>query len=59
MPVLLFLHKLHNFHGQTIKSKINKALFMHILIMTLKKLNNVHISVFFSDNACLSLNKIL
>ena len=41
------------------KSKINKAMLMHILIMTLNKLNNVHISVFCSDNACLSLIKIL
>jgi len=30
---------------------------MHILITTLNKLNNVNISVFCSDNACLSLSK--
>jgi len=33
--------------------------YMHILIMTFNKLNDVHISVFCSDNACLSLIKIL
>jgi len=32
---------------------------MHIFIMTLNKLNNVYISEFCSDNACLSLIKML
>jgi len=32
---------------------------MHILIMAFNKLKNVHISVFCSDNVCLSLIKIL
>jgi len=41
------------------KSKINKAMFMCIPIMTFNKLNNVYISVFRSDDACLSLIKIL
>jgi len=37
MPVLLF-GKMHNFQGQfKYKSKINKAMFMHILLMTLNK----------------------
>ena len=40
------------------KSKINKAMFIHILIMTLNQLNNVRISVVWR-NACLSLIKIL
>jgi len=35
---------------------MNKATFMHILIMTLNKLNSVQISVFCSDNACAWLN---
>jgi len=33
-------------------------MFMFILTMTFKKLNNVHISVFCSDNACLRMIKI-
>jgi len=47
--------KMHNYHRQNIKAKlIKQCLQMHILIMTINKLNNVHISVFCS-NACLSL----
>jgi len=52
MPVILFLfifswlRKIHNFQGQNIKAKFIKHMFMHILIITLKKLLNLHISVF-------------
>jgi len=44
-PVSLFFHgyvKYTIFKNK--KSKINKAMFMHIRIITLNKLNNVHIS---------------
>ena len=54
MPVLLFFllswsRKTHSlFSSIKYKSKINKAMCMHILIMTLNKnkLNNAHLSVF-------------
>jgi len=60
-PVSVFLILLNTQFSRTnYKSKLIKAMFIHILIMTLKKLNYVYISVFFSDhNACLSLIKIL
>ena len=42
-----WLCKIHNFQGQQYKSKIIKAMFMHIFIMTFNKLNNDTISVLF------------
>jgi len=59
MPVLLYLivsvswfrRKIHTFQRQNIKAKLIKNMCMHVLIMTLNKLNNVNMSVFCNDNA--------
>jgi len=66
MPVLLFLMVsifmvtyISQFLRTKYKSKINKAMLMHSLIMTLIRLTNVRISVLCSDNASLSMIKIL
>jgi len=57
--VIFFLwsRKIRNFQGQDIKAKLIKQCLCIFLFMTFNKLNNVHISVVCSDNACLGLIK--
>jgi len=56
---ILLSHVKYTFSRTKYKSKIYQAMYKHFLIMTLNQWKHVHISIFCSGNACLSLIKIL